>query len=145
MRLGQAGESLIKSFEQLCLEAYLDGGGVPTIGWGHTKGVRLGDTCTTAQAEVWFQEDVGWAVAGVNASLKVFCTQYQFDALVSFTYNVGASAEAHSTLIRLMNAGDLRGAAAEFPKWDRDGGVEVPGLKRRRLAEQALFMTGAPA
>ncbi len=139
--LGSKGEDLIKSFEKLALEAYLDSGGVPTIGWGHTKGVKLGDTCTPEQAEIWFQEDSQEAVHGVDASLTTNVSQNQFDALCAFTFNVGVGAEAHSTLVKHLNARDFTAAAAEFPRWDKVKGVVSAGLQRRRLAEQALFLS----
>lgn len=139
--LGSAGEDLIKDFEEFRSKAYPDSGGVPTIGWGHTKGVALGDTCTPEQAEIWFQEDTQAAVHGVDASLTTNVNQNQFDALTSFTFNVGVGAEAHSTLVKFVNARDFTSAAAEFPKWDYVKGVKNAGLLRRRLAEQALFLT----
>lgn len=139
--LSTKGEQLIESFEQLRLAAYLDDKGVPTIGWGHTgPDVAMGMTCTAEQADAWKMHDLQTAINGVNHSITE-CTQNQFDALVSFTYNVGVGAEAHSTMVRLMNAGDVADAAAEFPKWDHINGVENAGLKRRRLAEQTLFLS----
>jgi lysozyme len=139
--LSSTGEALIKSFEELRLVAYPDSKGIPTIGWGHTKGVKLGDTCTPEQAEIWFQEDSQAAVDGVDASITTNVTQNQFDALVSFTFNVGVGAEGHSTLAQLINARDFAGAAAQFPRWDHIDGVPNAGLLRRRQAEQALFLS----
>jgi lysozyme len=141
VNLGAAGEALIESFEELRLAAYLDQRSIPTIGWGHTAGVKMGDTCTEAQADAWLLEDTQTAVNGVEKSLQVFCTQNQFDALVSFTFNVGVGAEAHSTLIKFMNAGDTKGAADQFLVWDHVNGVPNAGLLRRRQAEQALFLS----
>lgn len=141
-QLSLNGDKFIENFEELRLVAYLDQRGRWTCGWGHTGAdVIEGTTCTPEQAEDWFVEDTQNAVNGVNSSLRVDCTQNQFDALVSFTYNVGVGAEEHSTLIGLMNVGNVAGAAAEFPKWDHIDGVENAGLKRRRLAEQKLFLT----
>ena len=139
--LGSKGEALIKSFEKLELTAYPDSGGIPTIAWGHTKGVKLGDTCTLEQAEEWFQEDTLAAVHGVDAALTTNVSQSQFDAMVSFTFNVGVGAEAHSTMAKLVNARNFAGAAAEFPKWSHVDGVPNAGLLRRREAEQALFLS----
>jgi lysozyme len=142
MNLGDAGTKLIQSFEECRLVAYLDQRGRWTIGWGHTgPEVVEGLTCTQEQADAWFIEDTQTAVNAVNASLELMPTQNEFDALVSFTFNVGASAEEHSTLLRAFNTGNIPAAAAEFPKWDHINGVENAGLKRRRLAEQALFLT----
>lgn len=140
--LGSAGENLIKSFETLKLLAYPDSGGIWTCGWGHTGAdVVQGTTCTPEQAETWFLADTQAAVHGVDASLTTNVTQNQFDAMASFTFNVGVGAEAHSTLARLVNARDFAGAAAEFPKWDHVNGVPSAGLLRRRQAEQALFLS----
>ena len=141
MNLGAAGEALIESFEELRLAAYLDQRGIPTIGYGHTAGVKMGDTCTKDQADAWLAEDAQAAANGVEKSLQVFCTQNQFDALVSFTFNVGVGAEAHSTLAKLMNAGDIQGAADQFLVWDHVNGVPNAGLLRRRQAERALFLS----
>jgi lysozyme len=135
------GRALIESFEALRLAAYLDQRGIPTIGYGHTAGVKIGDTCTQDQADAWLAEDAQAAANGVEKSLQVFCTQNQFDALVSFTFNVGVGAEAHSTLAELMNAGDIQGAADQFLVWDHVNGVPNAGLLRRRQAERALFLS----
>lgn len=140
--LSSTGEDLIKSFEELRLVAYQDQKGIWTIGWGHTGSeVVEGFTCTPEQAEQWFIEDTQFADNGVNASIHTHVTQNQFDALVSFTFNVGVGAEAHSTMAKLINARNFIGAAAEFPKWDHVNGVVNAGLQRRRLAEQALFLS----
>jgi lysozyme len=142
--LGEAGRRLIQSFEKLALDAYSDQGGVWTIGWGHTgPDVHAGLTCAIEDADRWFAKDTATAVAAVNAGLNSMAaariTQNQFDALVSFTFNVGAGAEAHSTLMKRINLLDFTGAALEFPKWDHVNGVPSLGLARRREAEQALF------
>ena len=142
MTYSQDGLNLTKSFESCRLTAYLDSVGVPTIGWGHTSGVHMGMTCTQAQADQWLQEDVQSSVKAVNAMVKVPLTQQQFDALVDFTFNLGAGNLEHSTLLRLLNAGDYTGAANEFDKWDRAGGQVLPGLLRRRQAEKDMFLKG---
>jgi lysozyme len=140
--LGSAGEALIKSFEALRLTAYQDQRGIWTCGWGHTgPEVVEGTTCTPQLAEAWFLSDTQSAANGVDASILTNINQNQFDALVSFTYNVGVGAEAHSTLAKFVNARDFAGAAAEFPKWDHVDGEPNAGLLRRRLAEQALFVS----
>lgn len=140
-QLGASGRLLIQSFEKLALTAYKDGGGVWTIGWGHT-GPRVveGLTCTIAQADAWFEEDVAFAVRAVNAGVHAPIDQDQFDALVAFTFNVGVGAEGHSTLLKLVNASRFASAAEEFLKWDHIDGVVSDGLLRRRTAEQALFL-----
>jgi lysozyme len=140
MHLGAPGTALIQSFESLALTAYPDGGGVPTIGWGHTAGVSLGDTCTPAQADAWFVTDTGAACKVVNSNVDVAMTQNQFDALVSFTFNVGGGNFHGSTLLRKFNQGDADGAADEFLRWVYVAGQESDGLMRRREAERALFL-----
>jgi lysozyme len=148
VKLGPAGLALIKRFEGLRLSAYLCSAGVPTIGYGHTKGVKLGDRCTVEQAEAWLLEDCQEAVDAVNRLVRVPVTQEQFDALVSFTFNLGADEDADdkaeglgdSTLLRLLNAGDYDSAAGQFEKWVKAGGVRVEGLVRRRESERELFL-----
>ena len=142
MQLGTRGTLLIEGFEKLALVAYLGQEGKPTIGWGHTgPDVHMGMTCTREQADAWFIQDTHAAVAGVNRSLSVTVNQNQFDALVAFTFNVGVGAEAHSTLLRLVNGGDLTDAALEFAKWNKVGGQPSAGLTRRRAAEHDLFVS----
>lgn len=142
MKLGVKGEALIKSYEKCKLVAYPDQKGVPTIGWGHTgPEVHLGLTCTQAQADAWFEQDTQVAVLQVIRSLDVAVSQNQFDALVAFTYNVGVTAEGHSTLVRLINAGRSIAASAEFPKWNHVDGKVSNGLTARRAAEKALYLS----
>lgn len=147
MKLGAKGEALIKSFEQLRLEVYTDERGVLTAGWGHTGfysvGVplALGQTLTPEVAENWFSLDTTTAVNGVIRSLDVAVNPNQFDALVSFAFNLGVGALAHSTLLRYVNQEMFTVAADQFPRWDYAGGHESAGLQRRRLAERTLFLT----
>jgi lysozyme len=122
--------------------AYQDGGGVWTIGYGHTRGVTEGMTCTSDQAAQWLQNDVAAAVVCVLHMVDVAISQAQFDALVSFVFNVGAGNFASSTLLRKLNAKDYTGAADEFLKWNHVDGVVEGGLTTRREAERAHFITG---
>lgn len=139
--LGTAGEALIKGFEQLRLTGYPDQGGIPTAGWGHTgPDVAIGTTYSQAQADAWFAADTHSAVAIVDIKAPQGTTQNQFDALVSFTFNTGEGAFLHSTLLQRLLAGDLQGAADQFPLWNHVGGVVSAGLTRRRAAERALFL-----
>lgn len=149
-RTGAKGLALLKGFERLRLVAYLPTvNDVWTIGYGHTKGVKPGDRCSVEQAEAWLLEDLAWAEDAVNELVTVPLTQNQFDALVSFAFNVGPDIDADtiaeglgdSTLLRKLNAGDYAGAAAEFPKWNKQAGVVLNGLVRRRAAERELFLT----
>jgi lysozyme len=132
---------LTEQFESCRLVAYLDCNGVPTIGYGHTYGVKLGMTCTVEQAERLLALDIAWAEARVNEDVKIdWLKQGEFDALVDFTFNCGVGNFEHSTLLQLINRGDLELAAKEFEKWDHAGGKVVSGLLRRRQAEEAEFM-----
>jgi lysozyme len=141
MKISPNGEQLIETFEAFREHAYQDQKGVWTIGYGHTLGVKQGDICDQAQADAWLEQDTAAAVLAVNRSLDVCLNQNQFDALVSFTFNLGASSEAHSTLLKYVNQGQLFLAAAEFPRWNHCDGLVDAGLTRRRAAEQKLFGT----
>lgn len=146
MQLGPRGEALIKGFERLKLVAYKP---TPedkwTIGWGHTgEEVVEGLVWTLDQAEAAFIRDTGWAVTQVIKTTDVQLTQEQFDALIAFTFNVGVTAEGHSTLIAYVNQRKWLAAAAEFPKWNKQKGAVVEGLVHRRAAERALFLEGTP-
>lgn len=139
MQISKAGLDLIKEFEGLYLKAYRCPAGVPTIGYGHTAGVVMGQTITKQQADDYLRRDVRQFERAVARLVSVPLTQGQFDALVSFAFNLGEGALAQSTLLRLLNAGDYAGAAAQFDRWNKAGGRVLPGLVRRRAAERALF------
>lgn len=145
-----SGLALIKEFEGLETVAYPDPGnritGEPwTIGYGHTRGVRKGDTCTEEQATQWLREDLQAAEGAVRHLVDVALTQGQFDALASFVFNCGAAAFGNSTLLRLLNKWDYAGAADQFKRWNRGADGVLPGLVRRREAERALFLTSSEA
>ena len=139
MHTSQRGLDLIKSFEGLRLSAYKCPADVWTIGWGTTAGVTPGQTITKERAEELLREDVKRFEAQVLRLVKVPLTQGQLDALTSFVYNLGAGNLSNSTLLRLLNAGDYKGAAAQFDRWTKAGGKVLAGLVRRRAAERALF------
>jgi lysozyme len=139
MKTNETGIQLIESFEGCRLQAYQDSGGIWTIGYGHTLGVKPGDVITQAQAEQYLREDLADAEAVVNKAAGVDLTPNQFAALVSFQYNTGAL--VGSTLMRLVNAKDFAGAQAQFGLWVNAGGQKLEGLVRRRAAEAALFGT----
>lgn len=141
MQYSKEGLSLTETFESCRLIAYPDIKGVPTIGWGHTQNVKLGDTCTQAQADAWLLQDVQHAVTTVNTLVKTPLTQHEFDALVDFVFNCGTGNFASSTMLKLLNAGDHDGAAHQFERWDHAGGQVVAGLLRRRRAEETEFTT----
>lgn len=141
----QNGLALTQKFEGLRLTAYQDQVGIWTIGYGHTgKDVHPKLTITQEQANNLLMQDVASAVAAVNRLVTVVFNQNGFDALVDFAFNLGNNALSGSTLLRKLNAGDFAGAADEFPKWCHAGGKLVPGLLRRRQAEQRLFQQGIP-
>lgn len=139
MKTSQRGIDLIKSFEGLRLSAYKDVVGVVTIGYGTTSGVKMGDTITKERAEELLREDVKRFEGYVDRLVKVPLTQGMFDALVSFTYNLGPGALEKSTLLDQLNRGDYDGAAEQFGRWVKAGGKTLAGLVRRRAAERALF------
>ncbi|AXE29444.1 muraminidase [Chromobacterium phragmitis] len=144
MHINAAGLSLIKQFEGLRLIAYQDAVGIWTIGYGHTgPDVAPGKAITQPQADQLLQNDLARFESGVSNLVKVPLNANQFSALVSFSYNLGLGNLQSSTLLRLLNQRDYAGAAGQFPHWDKAGGRVLPGLSRRRLAEQALFQ--APA
>jgi len=114
-----------------------------TIGYGHTKGVQPGDTCTLAQADDFLTADVAWAVEAVNRAVTVPLTQPQFDALVSFVYNIGAPAFFTSTLLKQLDAADYTAAANDLLAWDHQAGQVLDGLETRREQERARFLQAA--
>ena len=142
-RINDVGFELLTTVEGCRLDAYDDGVGVWTIGYGHTKGIREGMTITQAQAEQFLQEDLEIFETYVEDAVQVDVNEDQFSALVCFCFNVGPGSEGFggSTLLRKLNAGDHQGAAEQFPVWNKGGGEPMLGLTRRRLAEQALFFS----
>lgn len=141
---GGKGLSLTEQYEGCRLTAYQDQVGVWTIGYGHTgPEVLAGMTITPAQAEAYLAADVQTAAACVNRAVTVTLTQDEFDALVDFVFNLGSGSFESSTLLQLLNAGNIAAAAEQFNRWDRAGGAVVAGLLRRRQAETALFNQGA--
>jgi len=143
-----AGLALTKRFEGLRLVAYQDSKGVWTIGYGHTKDVKKGDTCTREQAEKWLFEDAQSVVAAINATC-VPLSQNQFDALVDFAFNLGVTALFNSTLWRKVKIGDIIGASEQFARWNNitiyvNGSKvlkQIDGLTKRREAERILFLS----
>ena len=151
MTPGPACVSLIQQFEG-CAKKQSDGsfiaypdpgtGGDPwTIGWGSTGAdIRKGVVWTQQQCDDRFSEHLASFAAGVsNAIGSAATTQNQFDAMTSFAYNVGVANLQSSTLLRKHKAGDYKGAAAEFSRWNKAAGTVLPGLTRRRAAEAALY------
>jgi len=143
MRTSQRGLSLIKSFEGLRLQAYQDSVGVWTIGYGTTRGVKAGMKIRKDQAERMLLNDVARFEPEVERLITAPLNQDQWDALISFTYNLGAANLESSTLRRLLNAGDYAAAAEQFTRWNKAGGQVLAGLTRRRAAERDLFLGAA--
>lgn len=116
-------------------QTYLDAVGVPTIGFGETKGVKPGQTTTPTRALVQLLKSADEHAKGMTACITVPLHQHEYDAYLSFTYNVGVGAFCRSTLNKKLNAGDYDGACAELLKWDKAGGKVLPGLTKRRQEE----------
>lgn len=143
-QISAVGRELICSFESLQLQAYDDGVGVCTIGYGTTvypdgRRVGAGDVCTRTQAESYMAHDLKRFEQTVSSVVTVPLNQHQFDALVSLTYNIGQGAFRDSTLLRKLNAKDYLGAAAQFDVWNRGGGRVLQGLVNRRAVERQWF------
>ena len=136
MKLSKIGADLIVTREGLRLKAYQDTKGIWTIGVGHTgPEVVRGLWITRDKAYELFYKDVEWAEEAVN-EVKVPLTQNQFDALVSFVFNIGATAFAKSTMLRMLNVGDYEGAMKQFDRW-----VIPPEITGRRMSEKKQFST----
>lgn len=141
MKISQKGIAVIKQFEGLRLTAYKCPAGVLTIGYGSTGAhVKPGMTITAQEAERLLLDDISRFEVGVQEVIKKPLTQGQFDALVSFSFNVGLGALRESTLAAKLKAGDIACAANEFARWSKAGGKILPGLVKRREAERALFV-----
>ncbi|HEI8866100.1 TPA: lysozyme [Serratia odorifera] len=146
MQISNAGISLIKEFEGCRLKAYQDSVGVWTIGYGWTQpvdGRKIGPgmVIDQATAERLLKCGLVQYEQGVNQLVKVIITQGQFDALVSFAYNLGLRSLSTSTLLRKLNNGDTQGAADEFGRWVNAGGKRLDGLVTRRAAERRMFLS----
>jgi len=150
VRTSENGIELVKAFEGLhkvksdgSVRSYRCPAGRWTIGYGHTHGVRSGETITPEEAEDLLRKDLQDCEAVVERMVKVDLTQNQFDALVSFVFNLGQGNFGSSTLLRKLNRGEYESAAEEFIRWNKarvDGELKaLPGLTRRRTAEAALF------
>jgi len=147
MTTGAAGINLITEFEGCKLEAYLDSVGVATIGYGSTRyedgtPVKLEDVISLQRAKDLFAKTLPKYETSVNTLVKQPLTQNQFDALVSFCYNLGALSLSGSTLLKKININpNDPSIASEFAKWTHAGSQILPGLVRRRQAESDLYFT----
>lgn len=148
MRISEKGLNLIKKYEGFSSKPYMCPANVPTIGYGSTyypngTKVKLSDDQISEEEatqilEYIAQKDFGSAV---NKFVIVDLTQNQFDALVSFAYNIGRTAFENSTLLKLLNRGEYEAAAEQFEKWNKSGGRVLSGLTKRRFDEQKLFLS----
>lgn len=142
MKLSPLGLAILCFVEEFREVGYLDSGGVPTAGYGHTgPEVKVGERYTSAQGEAWLAQDVGRFESAVESLVQVPITQRQFDALVIFTFNIGTRAFAGSSLLSMLNKHDLVNTAVQFMAWDKVHGVPNAGLARRRRLEQAIFVS----
>lgn len=145
MKASQNGYNIIKKFEGCKLSAYLDSVGVPTIGYGNTfyqtgQKVRLGDRINQSMADALLQITVDRFAEKVYQMLKVAINQNQFDALISFSYNVGLENLAQSTLLKRVNINPSDPTISyEFGKWNKAGGKILKGLTIRRDQESSLY------
>ena len=141
MNTSPKGIALIKEFEGLRLKAYKCPGGVWTIGYGHTAGVKPGMVITEAQAEEYLKANLIAFERYLNG-LGLALNQNQFDALISFIYNVGTGNFSNSTLLRKVRANPQDNSIMdEFLRWVYSKGRVLPGLQRRRLAEMKLYFS----
>ena len=152
MKTSQRGIDLIKRYEGLVTHAYLCPAGRYTIGWGHIKDVKKGDVVTEAQAENLLKQDLKLFESNLNYSIEndgIELNQNQFDACISFIFNLGFSAFIFSTLYKKLKAGDFDGASDEFLKWvyitktvnGEKVKLRLKGLEQRRNAERDLFLS----
>ena len=141
MKTSQEGIDLIKEFEGYSERVYMCAGGKYTIGYGHTRNVEPGDTCTREQAEEFLRQDLVDAEETIEALVKVPLTQNQFDALVSLVYNIGSGNFYSSTIRRVVNCkiGDPEEYRKAWMMWVKSKGKVLKGLVRRREAEYKLF------
>lgn len=151
-RINSAGLTLIKSYEGLAekvfengklvaIESYQDMVGIWTIGYGHTKTAKPNMRISPEKAEALLQEDIAEFEEAVARTAQVPLSSDHFSALVAFAFNLGASALAESTLLKLLNKGDYLGAADQLPRWNKADENRSLGLTRRRLSERALFLS----
>lgn len=140
MKISSKGLDFIMWHEGCVLKAYPDpgtGGEPYTIGYGHTGGVKPGDTCTKEQAAEWLRSDVAWVNETIAECVKVPLNQNQTDALGDFIFNIGRPQFEGSTLLRLLNNGEYTAAADQFARWNKP---PLPGIIQRRKDEKALFL-----
>jgi lysozyme len=139
MNISQEGISLIKKFEGCELEAYKCAAGVWTIGYGHTKDVKEGDSILKEDAESMLVHELQEYCNDVDIAVKVDLKQNEFDALVSWTYNLGLTNLNSSTMLKVLNEGKHNEVPAQMKRWNKASGQVKQGLVRRREAEALMF------
>jgi len=139
LKISAEGLALIKKFEGLELEAYKCAAGVLTIGYGHTAGVQEGDVWSEEHANEQLEVDMEEYAGYINDLVTCPLSQNQFDALVSWVYNLGPANLKASTLLKRLNSGDYEDVPAQIKRWNKAGGKVLEGLIRRRKAEALLF------
>lgn len=139
MKTSQAGVDLIKHFEGCSLDAYLCPAGVWTIGYGHTREVKEGDVIDQEAAEALLIEDLEEFEGYVNSMTEIALKQNEFDALVSWTFNLGPTNLKTSTMLNRINYGPLSDVPYQMQRWNKAGGKVLAGLTKRRAAEAALW------
>ena len=140
MKTSNRGLSLIVQFEGFRPDAYLDPVGIPTIGFGFIRGVKMGDKMTLAEARDRLKREIVEYEQGVLAACTRKPNQNQFDAFVCFAFNVGVAGFKKSSVLKAHNRGDYQAAARAFGLWNKAGGKVFTGLTRRRAAEAALYL-----
>ena len=139
MKCSQEGLALIKKFEGCRLKAYRCSANVLTIGYGHTGGVKEDDTITQPEADKLLENDIAKFEEYVSDNVIVELKQYQFDALVAWTFNLGVGNLRSSTMLKKLNESDYDSVPSEMKRWNKAGGKTLDGLIRRRKAEGLLF------
>ena len=139
MKISEEGKALIKKFEGCELDSYVCSGGVWTIGYGHTAGVKQGDKINQDEADHLLTEDLEEFEGYVNNAVEVALDQNQFDALVAWTFNLGPSNLKSSTMLEVLNEEKYSKVPSEMKRWNKAGGKVLEGLIRRREAEALLF------
>jgi len=139
MKISEDGLELIKKFEGCETSAYQDSVGVWTIGFGHTKDVEEGQTCSIEDAESMLADEMDEYEGYINNMVKVDLQQHEFDSLVAWVYNLGPTNLNESTMLKVLNGGQFDRVPDEMNRWTRAGGEILEGLVRRRQAESLMF------
>ena len=142
MKISEKGVSLIQHFEGCELKSYRCAGNVITIGWGHTKTAEENQIITQEVADFLLLDDILVFEDDVQRLVNVDLTQNQYDALVCWTFNLGATNLNSSTLLKVLNSGTYDKVSEQILRWDKSGGKPLAGLTRRRRSEALLFDTG---